>query len=114
MRGEVLREYKSNKSDAIERGREDRDGDTLVDAAPGPRDIKLASVKKMMSGPKERKKGGEILILGKAPCPVDYNNLLIDTEVSGSQEIRDNLRRLVRGYLHAGLSLLAMDYQPNQ
>ncbi len=38
----------------------------------------------------------------------------MDTEVSGSQEIRDDLRRLVRGYLDAGLNLLEMDYQPNK
>ena len=118
LRGEVLREYKSNKSDAmlatIEKGREDRDGDTLVDGVPGPGDAKLASVKKMLSGPKERKKGGEMLVMGKAPCPVDDDNLLMDTEVSGTQEIRDDLRRLVRGYLDDGLSLLEMDYQPNK
>ena len=118
LRGEVLREYKSNKSDAMlitmEKGREDRDGDTLVDGVPGSRDVKLASVKNMLSVPKERKKGGEMLVMGKAPCPVDHDDLLMDTEVSGSQEIRDDLRRLVRGYLHAGLSLLEMDYQPDQ
>lgn len=118
FRGEVLREYKSNKSDAMlttmEKGREDRDGDTLVDGVPGPRDVKLASVKNMLSVPKERKKGGEMLVMGKAPCPVDHDDLLMDTEVSGSQEIRDDLQRLVRGYLHAGLSLLEMDYQPDQ
>jgi len=45
----------------------------------------------MLSGLKERKKGGEILIIGKAPCLVDDNDLLIDTEVLGSQEIRDGL-----------------------
>jgi len=38
----------------------------------------------MLSQLKERKKGGEILIIGKAPYPVNYNNLLIDTEVSRS------------------------------
>ncbi len=38
----------------------------------------------------------------------------MDTEVSGSQEIRDDLRRLLRGYLDAGLNLLEMDYQPNK
>ena len=47
LRVEVLREYKSNKSDAmlttIEKGRED--GDTLVGGVPGPGDAKLASVK---------------------------------------------------------------------
>ena len=68
----------------------------------------------MLSGPKERKKGGKIIVIGKAPCPVDDDNLLIDTEVSGSYEIRNNLRRLVRSYLDDGLSLLEMDYQPNK
>ena len=118
LRVEVLREYKPNKSDAMlttmEKGREDRDGDTLVEGVLGRGDAKLASVKKMLSGSKERKKGGEMLVMGKAPCPVDHDDLLMDTEVSGFQEIRDDLRRLVRGYLHNGLSLLEMDYQPNQ
>ena len=53
-----------------------------MNEVPRPSEVKLASVKKMLSGPKERKKGGEILIIGKAPYPVDYNNLLTDTEVS--------------------------------
>ncbi len=55
--------------------------------------VKLASVKRMLSGPK---KGGKMLVMGKTPCPVDHDDLLMDTEVSGSQEIRDDLRRLVR------------------
>ena len=114
----MLREYKSNKSDAIlttiEKGREDGDRDTLVDGVPKPGDTKLVSVKKMLSGPKEWKKGGEMVIISKAPCPVDHDDLLMDTEVSGSHEIRDDLRRLVRGYLHDRLSFLEMDYQPNQ
>jgi len=118
LRAEVLRDYKSNKSDAMlttmEKGGEDWDGDTLVDGVPGPGEAKLASVKKMLSGPKERKEGGEMLVMGKAPCPVDYDDLLMHTEVSGSQEIRDDLRRLVRGYLGDGLSLLEIDYQPNK
>ncbi len=120
LRAKVFREYKSNKSDVMlttmEKGGEDwdGDGDTLVDGVPGPGEVKLASVKKMLSGPKERKKGGEMLVMGKAPCPVDDDDLLMDTEVSGSQEMRDGLRRLVRGYLDDGLSLLEMDYQPNK
>ena len=88
LRGEVLREYKLNKLDAmltiIEKGREDQDRDTLVDGVPRPRDVKLASVKNMLSVLKERKKGSKILVIGKPPCPVNYNNLLIDTEVSRS------------------------------
>ena len=118
LRGEVLREYKSNKSDAMltamEKRRKDRDEDTLVDGVPEPRYVKLAFVKNMLSVLKERKKGGEMLFMSKASCPIDYDDFLMNTEVSGSQEIRDDLRRLMRGYLHAGLSLLKMDYQPDQ
>ncbi len=117
LRAEVLREYKSNKSDMMlttmgKRG-EDWDADALVDGVPGPGEAKLASVEKNLSLPEERKKGGEMLVMGKAPCPVDHDDLLMDTVVSGSQGIRDDLRRLVRGYLDDGLSLLEMDYQPN-
>ena len=68
----------------IEKGREDQDRDTLVDEVPRPRDIKLASVKNMLSVLKEKKKGNKMLIIGKPLCPVNYNNLLIDTEVSRS------------------------------
>jgi hypothetical protein len=34
------------------------------------------------------------------------------SEVSGSEEIRDELRFLVRDYLDDGVSLLELDYQP--
>jgi hypothetical protein len=71
-------------------------------------------VKKTLSESKKRKKSDKMLVMSKTSCPVDYNNLLTDNEVSGSQEIRDNLRRLVRGYLDDGLSLLEIDYQPNK
>ena len=81
MRGEVLRKYKSNKLNTIlitiKKGREDRDRNRLVNAVFGPGDIKLAFVKRMLSGPKERKKSNKMLIMGKAPCSVDHNNLLI-------------------------------------
>lgn len=55
-----------------------------------------------------------MFVMGKAPCTVDDDDLLMDTEESGSQEIRDDLRRLVRGYLDNGLRLLEMDCQPNK
>ena len=55
-----------------------------------------------------------MLVMGKTLSPVDHDDLLMDIEVSGSQGIRDDLRRLVRGYLDEGLSLLEMDYQPNE
>ncbi len=117
LRAEVSRDYKSNKSAAmlitLEKGGENWDRGTLVGGVSGPGEAKLTSVK-MLSGPKERKKGGAMLVMGKAPCPVDHDDLLMYTEVSGSQGIRDDLRRLVRGYLDDGLSLLEMDYQPNK
>ena len=118
LRAEVLREYKSNKLDTMlvtmEKGGEDWDRDLLVDGVPGPGEAKLVSVKKILSGLKERKKGGEMLVIGKAPYLVDHDDLLMGTKVSASQEIRDSLRRLMRGYLDNGLSLLEMDFQPNK
>jgi len=45
-------------------------------------------VEKMLSGPKGRKKGGEMLVMSKTPWPVDH----------------DGLRH----------TLLEMDYQPNK
>ena len=72
---EVLREYKSNKLDiiliTIEKKREDRNRDRLVDVVPRARDIKLVSIKRILSGLKERKKGGKILIIGKTPYSFD-------------------------------------------
>jgi len=117
LRAKVLREYKSKKSDMMlttmrKRG-EDWDADALVDEVSEPDEAKLAFVEKNLSLPEERKKGGEMLVMGKAPCPVDHDDLLMDTVVSESQGIRDDLRRLVRGYLDDGLSLLEMDYQSN-
>ncbi len=85
-----------------------------MNEVPESDEAKLASVKKMLSGLKERKKGGEMLVMSKAPCPVDHDDLLTDIEVSGFQEIRDDLRRLVRDHLDDGLSLLKMNYQPNK
>ena len=50
LRMEVLREYKLNKSDAMltamEKGGEDWDEDRRMDGIAGPREAKLASVKK--------------------------------------------------------------------
>ena len=69
---------------------------------------------KILKLPKERKKGGEMLVMGKTLSAVDHDDLLMDVEVSGSQGIRNYLRRLVRGYLNKGLSLLEMDYQSNK
>lgn len=56
----------------------------LVDGVPGSGEAKLASVKKMVSGLKKRKKGGKMLVMSKAPYLVDHDDLLIGTKVSGS------------------------------
>lgn len=92
--------------------RKNQNKDTLVGRVLGPGKTKLTFIK-MLSGPKKRKKGGAMLVIDKTSCPVDYNNLLIDTEVSRFQEIQDNLQRFMRDYLDNGLSLLEIDYQPN-
>ena len=84
LRAEVSRDYNSNESAAmlttLEKGGENWEGGTLVGGVPGPGEAKLTSVK-MLSGPKERKKGGEMLVMGKAPCPVDHDDLLMDRSV---------------------------------
>ena len=98
----------------IEKEEEDWDEDTLVNEVPESGEAKLTSVKEMLSEPKERKKSGEMLVMGKTPCSVDHDDLLTDIEVSGFQEIRDDLRRLVQDHLDDGLSLLKMNYQPNK
>jgi len=116
LRAKVSRDYKSNESIAIttlEKGEENWDEGTLVGEIPGPNEAKLTSMK-MLSVPKERKKGGEMLVMGKAPCPIDHNDSLMEIEVFGSQKIRDDLRRLVRDYLNDELSLLKMNYQSNK
>jgi len=84
LRAKVLRDYKSNQSDAMlttmEKGGENWDGDTLVNGVPGP-GAKLAFVKKRLSGPKGRKKGDEMLVMSKAPCSIDHDDLLMNIEV---------------------------------
>ena len=77
-----MRDYKSNKLTAIlitiEKGGEEWDRNMLVNGVLGPGEAKLLFMERMLSGPKERKKGGKMLIIGKAPCSVDDNNLLMD------------------------------------
>lgn len=118
LRAEVLGEYESDKSDEMppptimEKREENWDTETLVDGEPEPGKPKLASESKTLGLPKNRKKGGGMLVMGESPNPINRHDLLTDIEVSGSHEIRDDLRRLVRGYLDDGLSLLETDYQP--
>jgi len=76
-------------------------------------EAKLTFVKKNLSLPEERKKGDEMLVMSKASCPIDHDDLLMNIVVSESQGIRDDLRRLVRSYLDNELSLLKMNYQSN-
>jgi|SRR5450432_2209754 hypothetical protein len=55
-------------------------------------------------------KDGKMLVTGKIrclACPTVLTN-----KVSGSGEIRDKLRLLVRGHLDEKVSLLELDYQP--
>ncbi len=83
LRTKVSRDYKSNESVAIttlEKGGENWDEDTLVGGVPGPGEAKLTSVK-MLSVPKERKKGGEMLVMGKASCSIDHDDSLMKIEV---------------------------------
>lgn len=98
----------------IENEEEDWDEDTLVNEVPESDEAKLTFVKKMLSELKERKKGGEMLVMSKTSCSIDHDDLLTNIEVSEFQEIRDDLRRLVRDHLDDGLSLLKMNYQPNK
>jgi hypothetical protein len=85
LRAKVLRDYKSNKLAAMlttmEKGEGDWDGDMLVNEVFGPGEAKLAFVKRMLSEPKERKNGDEMLVMGKAPCPIDHDDLLMDRSV---------------------------------
>ncbi len=85
-----------------------------MNEVPESDEAKLTFVKKMLSELKERKKGGEMLVMSKTSCSIDHDDLLTNIEVSEFQEIRDDLRRLVRDHLDDGLSLLKMNYQPNK
>lgn len=117
LRSEVLGERRSDKLETsqtttMENREESWDSERLVRREPESGKSKLKG--KILSLSKERKKGGEMLVMGKTPSAVDHNDLLMDIEVSGSQGIRDDLRRLARGYLNKGLRLLEIDYQPNK
>ena len=113
LRKEVLRKYKSNKSDTMKKKKEDRNEDTFENAALKSENVKLTFVKKMLSESKKRKKNDEMLIMSKTFCSIDYNNLLMNIEVFKFQKIRNDLRRLVQNYLHVELNLLKMNYQSN-
>ena len=114
LRIEVLEERRSDKSKEIikEKREENRDSEKLGEGEP--KSGKSSLKRKILSLLKEGKKSGEMLIMDKTPSSIDDDDLLMKMEVSGSQSIRDDLRRLVRGYLNEGLSLLEMDHQPNE
>ena len=118
LRAKIFREYKSNKSDAMlttmKKKEKDRDENTLVNRVLELENAKLTFVKKLLCESKKRKKDDELLIINKISCSIDDDDLLMNIEVSKSQKIRDDLRRLVRGYLDDELSLLKMNYQSNK
>ncbi len=55
-----------------------------------------------------------MLVMSESSNSINRHDLLTNIEVSESQEIRDDLRRLVRDYLNDELSLLKMNYQSNK
>lgn len=86
MRTKVLEERRSNKSEEISHTRtikerkENRDSETVVEGEPESGKPTLKG--KILNLVKERKKGGEMLLIGKTLSPVDHDNLLMDIEVS--------------------------------
>lgn len=120
LKAEVLKEYKSDKSNEMpsstimKKREENWDTETLVDEEPEPGKSKLASESKILSLPKNRKKSDEMLVMSESSNSINRHDLLTNIEVSESQEIRDDLRRLVRDYLNDELSLLKMNYQSNK
>lgn len=73
---------------------------------PGPAegDLETGSFKKHLGTVK-------VLVTSK-PRPSGVSTKLINIKVSGSGEMRDNLRKLVRNYLHVGVRLVELEYQP--
>jgi hypothetical protein len=61
--------------------------------------------------PKTTVRGGKMLVTGKTRC-LACPAVLMNLKVSGSGEIRDKLRLLVRGHLDEKVRLLELDYQP--
>ena len=51
-----------------------------------------------------------MLVMNETFNSINRHDLLTDIEVFKFQKIRDDLRRLVRGYLNDELSLLKMNY----
>ena len=91
----VLRDYKSKKSDAMlttmKKKEEDWDEDTLMNRVSEPDEAKLTFMKKMLSRSKKRKKNSEMLVMSKASCSINHDNLLMNIKVSESQKIQDDL-----------------------
>ena len=110
LQKKVLREYKSNKSNAIKKKRKDWNENTFVNAVAESENVKLTFLKKMLNESKKRKKSDKIFVINNVSYSIDYNNLLINIEVFKVQKIQDNLRRLVQAYSHVELSLLKMNY----
>ena len=54
---------------------------------------------------------GKVLVLGKFPYTILMHKLTA-VGVSGTPELRDELRKLVRSYLSKRVRLKELDYQP--
>ena len=59
----------------------------------------------------ESNERGEMLVMGEIPL-ADFKSLLTDA-VSGSDALRDQLRRLVRGHVDEKVRLEELEYQPS-
>lgn len=84
LRAKISRDYNSNESTTmfttLKKREKNWDENTLVGEVLGPDETKLTSVK-MLSGPKKKKKSGEMLVMNKAFCPDDHDDLLMDRSV---------------------------------
>lgn len=64
--------------------------------------------------PNIRNEHGQMLVMGKAAAPTASRILLLIMRrpVSTSNELRDQLRGIVRGYLHQRVKMLELEFQP--
>ena len=93
---------------------ENWDTETFVDKEPESNKSKLTSELKTLNLLKNKNKNDEMFIMNKTSNSINEHDLLTNIEVFEAQEIRDNLRRLVRDYLNDEVSLLKINYQSNK
>lgn len=60
---------------------EDWDKDTLINRVSESDEVKLTSVKEMLSESKKRKKSSEMLIMNKTSCLINHDDLLMNIKV---------------------------------